>query len=361
MKKIIRHILKISAIVLASVIILFFLLIFAGRGINAARFTIKDGVQERIFVTLGGIEQVIHVRGRNTSNPVIIWLHGGPGWSDAYELAPWQYKMENDYTFIRWDQRGSGRSYHRSPGAPLSLDILISDVDALVDYAKARFGQSVYIIGDSWGSQLGITYASKHPEKIAGYVGIAQPINSAESDRIAIVTAYERALAAGNKSDAEQMRTVYERIKDKSYADIDISADNEDFILIQHLPAKYLAPRYESQGAGIFFSPWFGLHETKELLTVFLVNNRLFSDRNITLFYEIDSFVPPESLEVPVAFIMGSEDYICNTALVADYYGRVIAPSKNMFIVDGAGHSPYRLKPDVFVEKLRQALNLLAE
>jgi len=351
-----KRILKITAVALAAAIILPLAVIFAGRGINAVRFNISDGVQERYFVMLGGIEQKIHIRGESENNPVVIWLHGGPGWSCAYELALWQYMMENDFTFVRWDQRGSGRTHSRNPGAPLSLDILIADLDDLVKYVTARFGQPVYIVGDSWGSNFGITYASRHPENIAGFVGVGQFINSAQSNRIAIETASERAIAAGNFNDAEQMWSVYERIRGKGFADVDFTADLDDFVLIQHLPAPYLAPRYESQGAGIVFSPWFGFHEIRELISVFLVSNRTFFDRNRPLFYEIDNFVPPESLEVPVAFIMGSEDFITNTSLVADYYSRLEAPSISMFIIEGAGHSPYRVQPELFAEKLREAL-----
>jgi len=346
-----------TAIVLAAFIILPLIVIGIGRGINAARLAIRDGVQERLFVTLGDIEQVIHVRGRDANNPVIIWLHGGPGWSDAYELAHWQYPMEHDYTFIRWDQRGSGRTYLHNPDAPLSLDILIADVADLVDYAIARFGRPVYIVGDSWGTVLGITYASRHPEKIAGFVGVAQVIDDLESTKIGIETGIERAMAAGNTGDAEQMRAVYQRIQGKSPTDEDV--DFNDFSLAQSLPSKYLAPsgtRYENQGLGILFSPWFGFPEIKQLVSVFTINGSLFADRNKPLFDAIGSFVPPERLEVPVAFIMGGEDFITPTALVADYCNRVEAPSKNMFVIEGTGHSPYRAQPEVFAEMLDEAL-----
>jgi pimeloyl-ACP methyl ester carboxylesterase len=356
-KRLAKHILKISAIVMMTIIVLSLVTVLAGRGVYAIKLNIKDGVQEQIFITLGGIEQAIHIRGKNTNNPVIIVLHGGPGWSDAYEMQPWQYKMENDYTFVRWDQRGSGRTYSRNPDAPLSLDIMVSDVDDLVDYVTARFAQPVIIIGDSWGSILGITYATQYPEKIAGFVGVAQVVSNAESDRIALETGIERAMAAGNIDDAKQMKDLYERIEGKNFSDAITDVElMEDFYLVQHLPAKYLAPRYESQLFGIVFSPWFGFHETKELISVMVINNSLFLNRNRQLFYAMDSFMPPKQLDVPVAFIMGSEDYITNTALVVDYCDSLKAPSKNVFIVEEAGHSPYRSQPEVFVEMLREAL-----
>ena len=64
----------------------------------------------------------------------------------------------------------------------------------------------------------------------------------------------------------------------------------------------------------------------------------------------------PERLEVAVAFIQGSEDFITNTSLVIDYYHMVKAPLKKMFIIEEAGHSPYRSQPEAFAEKLSEAL-----
>jgi pimeloyl-ACP methyl ester carboxylesterase len=352
-KGLVKHILRITAIVLAAVIALPFIFVFAVRGVYAIKLNIRDSLQERIFVTLGGIEQVVHIRTKKTDNPVIIWLHGGPGWSNAYELAPWQYKMENDYTFVNWDQRGSGRTYRRNPDALPTLDILISDLDDLVDYTKMRFNQPVFIVGISWGSEFGITYASRHPEKIAGFVGVSQVINQSENIRIAVETACERAMAAGNTGDAEEMRAVYERNRLKRLSEI----NSYDYILIQALPTKYFVPRNENQAFNFTFSPWIGLYEITQIITVFNVNNDLFKDRNKQLFYEMDVFVPPERLEVPVAFIMGSEDSITVASSVVDYYHRVEAPSKNMFIIEGAGHSPGSSYPDEFAEKLREVLS----
>ena len=352
-KKLAKRIIKITAIVLAVLIILPLITIYAVRGVNAIRFNIRDGVQERIFVTLGGIEQAIHIRGRNESNPVIIWLHGGPGWNDTYNLSAFQYKMENDYTFVRWDQRGSGRTYYRNPNAPLSLDILVSDLDDLVNYVQVRFNQPVYIVGHSWGSVLGITYASLHPEKVAGYVGVGQQINMAENIRIAIEVGYERAIEAGNISDAEKMKAVYEKLRGSGFSDDDF--DFYDFALAQALPGKYHAPKGESVIWDSMFSPWFGLSEQRQLIS--LMTDIYFNfNRNRPLLNVLDTFVPPERLEIPVAFIMGSEDYITVTSLVVDYYNMVEAPSKQLFIIENSGHNLMLSQPNVFSEKLNEAL-----
>ena len=351
--KAIKRVFKIIAITLAVVIILPLIVIYSVRGVNALRFNIRDGVQERIFITLGGIEQAVHIRGQNPSNPVIIWLHGGPGWNDTYNLSSFQYQMEHDYTFIRWDQRGSGRTYYRNPDSPLSLDIQVSDLNDLVDYATVRFNQPVYIVGHSWGSVLGITYASRHPEKIMGFVGVGQNINMAENTKLAIEAGIELAIQAGNLDDAEQMRTFYERVKNIGFSDENY--DFADLALAQGLPGKYHAPSGENVIWDSMFSPYFNFTEQRQLIS--LMTNIYFNfDRNRPLFNELDSFNPPERLEVPVAFIMGSEDYVTNASLAKDYFNRVEAPSKNFFIIEGAGHNLMLSQPNTFMEILYEAL-----
>jgi len=357
-QKTVKRVFKIIAIVLAVAIILPLIAIYSVRGVNALRFSIKDGVQERYYVTLGGIEQAIHIRGQDINNPIIIWLHGGPGWNDTYNLSAFQFEMEHEYTFIRWDQRGSGRTYYRNPNAPLSLDILVSDLNDLVDYAVERFGQPIYIVGHSWGSILGITYASQHPDKIVGFIGVGQDINIAETTRLAVDAGVARATAIGNFDDVEQMLDIYEKTKDKGFSDSDY--DFYDFAIAQGLPGKYLTPKGENVVWDSMFSPYFGFTEQRQLIS--LMTNIYFNfDRNRPLFNAIDSFAPPDRLEVPVAFIMGSEDYVTNTELVVDYYNIVDAPSKSIFIIEGAGHNLMLSQPEIFEEKLREALTGLSD
>jgi predicted alpha/beta-fold hydrolase len=75
---------------------------------------IPEGVKEELFVPIGGIDQWITIKGGNRNNPVVLFLHGGPG--DA--LSPFADAMfagwEKDFTLVPWDQRGAGRTYGKS-------------------------------------------------------------------------------------------------------------------------------------------------------------------------------------------------------------------------------------------------------
>ncbi len=46
-------------------------------GLNA--IVTPHGVQETFEVTLGGTRQVVNVRGADRGNPILIYIHGGPG------------------------------------------------------------------------------------------------------------------------------------------------------------------------------------------------------------------------------------------------------------------------------------------
>jgi len=349
-----KLILKIVGIVLAAIIILPVIALFTARGINYLRFSLPGGVREKIYVKLGGVEQFINIRGKNTDNPVIIWLHGGPGSPDTYFTTTFQLKLEADYTFIRWDQRGCGRTYYKSKDAPLSFDILLNDLDNLVDYAAERFHQPIIIVGHSWGTILGIEYAANHPDKIAGYVGVGQFVNSDESDRLAAETSEKLARKAGNEKDAEEIETLYQA---GSKAHIgDENFDEKSFFKFRALSTGYLNPNGKSATMTALLSPDFGWNDLRWELLI-MTNMKEFNAVQKPLYPVLYNFTLPERLDVPAVFIQGSNDYICATELVEEYQKRLTAPSSDIFVIPGVGHMSMMDDPAAFGETLKNALD----
>ena len=89
---------------------------------NAQNYAISSaqGIDEASYVPIGGIEQWVTIRGEDRSNPVLLFLHGGPGdvtnpWSFAF-FAPW----EKYFTVVQWDQRGAGRTLRKTGRAVAS-------------------------------------------------------------------------------------------------------------------------------------------------------------------------------------------------------------------------------------------------
>jgi hypothetical protein len=66
------------------------------------------GIDEASFVKVGGIDQWVTIRGQNRDNPVLLFLHGGPGFAFLSLNPRALVKWEKDFILVQWDQRGEG-------------------------------------------------------------------------------------------------------------------------------------------------------------------------------------------------------------------------------------------------------------
>ncbi|HET9267898.1 MAG TPA: alpha/beta hydrolase, partial [Vicinamibacterales bacterium] len=163
--------------------------------------TSPSGINEAGYVRIGGIPQWIDVRGWNRTNPVILWLHGGPGAvvlpASYASFLPW----EHEFTLAHWHQRGAGLTSAATPdtGGPLTIDRMANDGIEVAEHLRRRLGaKTIILIGHSWGTVLGTHMAQRRPDLFAAYVGTGQ-MNSLEDDGKDLFTnAMTRAVAASN-------------------------------------------------------------------------------------------------------------------------------------------------------------------
>jgi proline iminopeptidase len=151
-------------------------------------------------ITIGGIPQSIWFRGISTSNPALILLHGGPGASESALFRHYNSALEQHFTVVYWEQRGTGRSYHPDiPPESMSISQFVRDLDEVVEQVRHRFNkEKVVLVGHSWGTVPGIIYASRHPEKVSAYVGIAQVADVPEGRSLSYDFALSEAKKRGN-------------------------------------------------------------------------------------------------------------------------------------------------------------------
>ncbi|MEA5047960.1 MAG: alpha/beta hydrolase [Eubacteriales bacterium] len=166
-------------------------------------------IDEKRMVLLNGLPQKIHIRGRNENNPVLLFLHGGPGVCNRHTILIDHADLANTFTIVAWDQRGSGGSYFGAKKETLTVDQLVEDANALVNWLCERFHKDkIFIIGGSWGSELGTYLAHRHPEKIAAYVGFGQVVNGAKNEQISYDFAMAEALKAGDEKSVALLKKV---------------------------------------------------------------------------------------------------------------------------------------------------------
>ena len=356
-----RHNLILTLInrIIMGIIILFFVAVFSMRLLNQALFRLPNGVQEKVYVQLGDIDQFINIRGTSSENPVVIWLHGGPAAPDTFMTTTFQQELESDYTFIRWDQRGCGRTYYKNKTAPISWELLFSDLNELVDYASMRFGQPIVIVGHSWGSVLGSTYAAVYPEKIAGYIGVGQLTDFRESEKLATEEAIQRAYMVGNENDAVKILELYQSyILGGKAVEKPTSKEFLQVEKLRQLTGAYLSPNGRDSTLTLLTSPDFGWNDLRWQLRT-KINTESFYSLNQSLFTAMSIFSVPHAFEVPVVFLQGEHDYICSTALVQEYQNMVEAPRVEIFIMPELGHSPMIDDPVVFADTLKRVLDIM--
>ncbi|MGX4675905.1 alpha/beta fold hydrolase [SAR92 clade bacterium H246] len=143
----------------------------------------SGGIEELKSIDIGGIPQWLHIRGRKKENPILLFIHGGPGmshigWHDAIQ-RPW----EDFFTVVQWDQRQAGKSYQpmQKIGDSITGKQYIADAEEVVRYIRQTFGQPrIFIMGASYGTYIGMHLAKKHPNWFYAYIGVGQMSNMIE-------------------------------------------------------------------------------------------------------------------------------------------------------------------------------------
>src|SRR5689334_21549103 len=131
-------------------------------------------IEDASFITIGGIEQWVTIRGDNGGNPVLLLVHGGA--ADVQSpLVSTYAPYEKDFVLVQWDQRGAGRTYAKNGAAGVSAAKIIADGIDLAEQLRKRFPtQKLCLFGHSWGSVVATEMAQRRPELFAAYVGTGQ-------------------------------------------------------------------------------------------------------------------------------------------------------------------------------------------
>ncbi|MEJ2668407.1 MAG: alpha/beta fold hydrolase [Deinococcales bacterium] len=135
-------------------------------------------------VHIGDTEQWIVIRAARPDNPVLLYLSGGPGQSDLPYSRVLLGDLARDFVVIAWDQRGTGKSYPAlDPSDTLTPDRAVRDVIALTQKLRKRFGAAkIYLLGESWGSTLGVLAVQRRPDLYYAFIGSGQLVSQRETD-----------------------------------------------------------------------------------------------------------------------------------------------------------------------------------
>lgn len=348
-----RRILARAVAVVAAATVAFGLVLLGGRTVILAKRRMACEEYYSAYVTLGGTEQYVAVRG-DTDGDILLWVHGGPG----SPLSPVAYtfceQLEQDYLVVHWDQRGSGRSRFEDSAA-VSPSQLLGDLAELVEWLCDRYTrQSVVLVGYSFGTALCLQYAAAQPARVSAYVAVSQVTDLTQ----AVTLSSERVLAhpAVTESDAAALRDGMAALAgDEGDALAHIMA----YQRLQGLCAKYF-PKGKGGAGNLFwagaFSPDCGVRDMVwKVLQISPAYFTAYGDTMQWLFcdFRADSV---KQLDVPVLFVSGEHDYVTPPDTVAAYAADLLAPSVKHVVLPDCAHSPFFDDPEAFAACLRENL-----
>lgn len=325
---------------------------------------LPGSIAEKTYVTIGGVKQGMFIKGKNINNPVLLFLHGGPGMPTYFLTKQYPTGLEDNFTVCYWEQRGAGISYSPDLKAgDITVEQYISDAIEVTNYLRERFGKDkIYLLGHSWGSFIGLQAAAKEPELYYAYIGISQITNQTESEKLAYQWMMNQYTAAENKSMADKLKQ-YPVLEDNSSilpwfkSSVRDAAMHELGIGTMH--------NMKSVESGIFL-PFLGTQEYTlgEKYTTFFVAKPFLREKTnlVDRLFSTDLTVKVPKLEIPIYFFSGSYDLTVNHDLNKTYFEKLEAPLKGYYTFSQSAHSPMHEEPGRFIDiMVKDVLNAATE
>jgi pimeloyl-ACP methyl ester carboxylesterase len=297
-------------------------------------------------ITLRDSQQWVTIRGNDMNNPVLLFLAGGPGGSELVMTRRYLAELEQHFVVVNWDQPGAGKSYNAVEIATLTPERYVADAYELTQTLRERFHQDkIYVLGESWGSILGVWLVQAHPDLFYAFISTGQMVNTTEDD----VMGYEFAInVLTEQGKTEQAETLRRNLAPP------YTGDGMALRYIAYITVLDGYMRANAQGEGgnpnlLFDSlaaPEYGLLDKVNWV-------RGLSDGFTEVYPQIadlDFTTQATQFELPVYFIVGRWDVNAMTSLTEEYFSVIEAPDKQLIWFENSGHTPMVEEPAHFVE-----------
>jgi len=327
---------------------------------NARKIVTPNGVERLEAVRIGGIDQWVSVRGADRSNPVLLHIHGGPGYISIPMSWWFSRSWEECFTVVQWDQRGTGKTYLLTDAATvaptLTRERMIADTEEMVTWARKTFGKDkIFVSGHSWGSYLGLELARRHPDWLHAYIGVGQMSNMPESERRGWQFAVNAAHRGRNVKAIQDLESI------APYSPPGKLVPLKDIYTQRRWVEFYggtMAYRHGNQAEGDLadLSPDYTDAEIGHIWTGngfaerYLLSEALGLDLSQT-----------HKLNCPLIVFAGRHDMNVNSQLAYDWFESVTAPEKHFVWFEHSAHLPMTEERGKYLVSLLQYARSVAE
>jgi pimeloyl-ACP methyl ester carboxylesterase len=287
------------------------------------------------------------IRGRSVDNPVLLYLAGGPGGTDLGAMRA-DVSLEQDFVVVTWDQRGTGKSYSAlDPVETLTLEQMVADTIEVTNYLRDRFDEEkIYLVGQSWGSTLGVLAVQQRPELYHAFVGVGQMVSQRETD----IMFYEDTLAWADEIGNDALLAT---LRENGPPPYDNLLDYEPAIAHEHDWNQYPELDMSNEMPAILFVPEYTWMDRINAFRGFLDTFSVLYPQLQNIDFRQD--VP--RLDVPFTMVLGEHEARGRAVLANEWFDTLDAPSKEKIILERSGHRPNFDEPAAFASLMSRVLD----
>ncbi len=308
-------------------------------------------ISEKIKVNINGVEQGMFIMGRDSTRPVLLFVHGGPGMPEFAVSRQYPMVLENHFTVCWWEHRGAGMSYN--PDIPLSsmtFEQLIADILEVTRYLCKRFGQDqIYLLAHSGGTFYAIQAAARAPELYRAYIAVSQISNQLESEKLAYHYMVDRFTRTGD-------RKMLKRLSKYPVTEI----NTPSYYVMRDAPMHRLGIGTAHEMRSVISGVFWPVMREKSYTFRERINHwrgKAFNTKDAGLWNQLvvtDLTQKITKLEIPVYFLSGIYDYTVSYTLARNYFNQIEAPLKGFYTFKQSAHSPIFEEPDLLRQILLQ-------
>jgi pimeloyl-ACP methyl ester carboxylesterase len=314
---------------------------------------IPESISEKIFIKIGGVQQGMFIKSRNINRPILLYIHGGPAFSNYFLIDKFKPELEDYFTVCYWEQRGGGLSYTSEvTQQSMNFNQLASDAIEVTNYLRNRFGKGkIYIMAHSGGTPIALLAVQREPTLYIAYIGMGQITNQVESEKMAFKYMLEKFLADGNQKRINELKK-YAVLE----ADSNIISFYKSNMRDQYMHELGIGTMHKMKSVfwEIFVPVWTcKAYTLSEKINIWKSKFSFLPKTNlINEMLETDFRAKIPKLDIPVYFFSGKFDLTVNVNLSKAYLAKLQAPLKGYYTFNNSAHSPLFEEP----ERVRQII-----
>ncbi|HTB25962.1 MAG TPA: alpha/beta hydrolase [Puia sp.] len=331
-------------------ILLFTIVLFSFINIKAQdpipKFPGYD-IDTSFLMKVNGVEQYIEIKGASKSNPVLLFVHGGPSWPATPMIRKFNEELSKKFILVTWDQRNCGKS-KTDNSATLTPDLYVNDAHVITEYLKNTYHKNkIFVVCHSWGTIIGVYLVMKYPGDYAAYIGLGQFTNPNRSEELARKYVIEQAKLVNDTATLKMINSIPFSRED-GYAN-----GFDDLIKFSMMSNKYFSNKEVASlpDPTQLYVDYSGIDWMTPVMTSGKILFNYMNAENIN-FFQYKEF------KIPMYFFLGRYDHNTSSEVAEEYFEAIQAPKKKLYWFEHSGHSPIWEEPALFNHRVAEVAEI---